>query len=121
MKASEIYRFELEEHTEDRVLARVHFDASHPVYGGHFPGFPLTPGVCQLALVREALEQALNQTLRLKTAKYLKFTRMHNPSAESSLVLELRTRKHEEGWAVDASLSGEEGVYFKCRSHFAQA
>lgn len=54
-----------------------------PVYAGHFPGLPVTPGVALLAIVRELLEKRLRTPLTLTSADDVKFlhplTPCHNP------------------------------------------
>ena len=62
-----------------------------PVYRGHFPGYPITPGVC---LVQIALE--LIGDVRLVGAKNIKFTSPVFP---------------EEGKELRFSLSGEGGSW----------
>ena len=53
----------------DAAGATVRLLPESPVYQGHFPGYPITPGVC---LVEIALE--LMGPVRLVAAKNIKFT-----------------------------------------------
>ena len=41
------------------LLRHAHIPADHPAFAGHFPGQPILPGVCLLALVVEAWRDAL--------------------------------------------------------------
>ena len=50
-----------------------------PVYAGHFPGFPVTPGVALLTIVRELLESRLHKSLTLSSADDVKFLRPLTP------------------------------------------
>lgn len=50
-----------------------------PVYAGHFPGFPVTPGVALLTIVRELLETRLHKSLTLASADDVKFLRPLTP------------------------------------------
>ena len=45
----------------------------HPIYKAHFPGNPITPGVCIIQAAGEMLELKLNRKLYLKTVKNVKF------------------------------------------------
>ena len=70
-----------------------------PVYKGHFPGYPITPGVC---LVEIALE--LMGEVRLVGAKNIKFTSPIIPSAAT--VLRFGRRGEGSGRTVEI-LSGQ--------------
>ncbi|MBP5644149.1 MAG: beta-hydroxyacyl-ACP dehydratase [Bacteroidales bacterium] len=45
----------------------------HPIYKAHFPGNPITPGVCVIQTAGELLEKKLGRKLYLKTVKNVKF------------------------------------------------
>ncbi|GEM_PF-1563530 len=40
---------------------RISLRPGSPIYAGHFPGFPITPGVALLTIVRELLERRLTE------------------------------------------------------------
>lgn len=62
---------------------RISLRPDSPIYAGHFPGFPITPGVALLTIVRELLERRLHTSLTLTSADDVKFlhplTPAHNP------------------------------------------
>lgn len=51
------------------------FDASDPVFTGHFPKQPLVPGVFQLEMARLGVEWMLGQPLSLREISKAKFLR----------------------------------------------
>ena len=56
-------------------------DANHFIYQAHFPGEPITPGVCIIQIAKELLEEHLNQTLPIQTIKNVKFLNVISPVA----------------------------------------
>ena len=48
-------------------------NTEHPIYKAHFPGNPITPGVCIIQAAGELLEKKLGRKLYLKTVKNVKF------------------------------------------------
>ncbi len=60
-------------------------NASHPIYGGHFPGNPVVPGVCQIQMVKELVEKTGNHSLRLFESDNIKFLSMINPNLTPQL------------------------------------
>ena len=51
----------------------VRFRAGSPVYDGHFPGFPITPGVLLMQTATELLEARLGRSLALEEAVNVRF------------------------------------------------
>lgn len=49
------------------------------IFKGHFPGNPITPGVCQVGIVGELLEMMSGRKLTLCEVKNLKFVEVLKP------------------------------------------
>ena len=58
---------------------RIEFHADHVIYQAHFPGKPITPGVCIIKIITEILEQQMQQSLLLQEVKNLKFVSPISP------------------------------------------
>lgn len=54
-------------------------DANHFIYQVHFPGEPITPGVCIIQMAKELLENHLNQRFYIQTIKNVKFLNVISP------------------------------------------
>jgi 3-hydroxyacyl-[acyl-carrier-protein] dehydratase len=52
---------------------RVEPIAEHAIHGGHFPDRPITPGAAMVQLIQHLASQAHGTTLRLKSARNIKF------------------------------------------------
>ena len=50
------------------------------IFKAHFPGNPITPGVCQVGMVEELAEKICGCGLVLREVKMLKFTDILKPS-----------------------------------------
>lgn len=73
-----------------------------PVYKGHFPGYPITPGVCLVEMALEAIEQMANQVghdVKLVAAKNIKFTSPVFPDAGTELRFNISGEG--ENWSVE--------------------
>ena len=80
----------------DTLGATVRLLPESAVYRGHFPGYPITPGVCVVQIALELIGEMAGQVPRLVAAKNIKFTSPVIP---------------EEGKALRFNLSGEEGSW----------
>ena len=63
--------------TLDKVAVRL--NASHTIYQAHFPGNPITPGVCIVQMISELLQNRLGRQLQLSRIANLKFVSVISP------------------------------------------
>ncbi|WP_378175361.1 3-hydroxyacyl-ACP dehydratase [Aquimarina sp. SS2-1] len=57
------------------------------VFKGHFPGNPVTPGVCTLQMIKEITENRTGSSLFMKKASNVKFMAVINPEKTPDLVI----------------------------------
>ena len=79
----------------DDLGATVRLLPESTVYRGHFPGYPITPGVC---MVQIALE-LIGENVRLVAAKNIKFTSPVFPGEGAELRFNIAGEG--ENWSVD--------------------
>ena len=75
---------------DDPIAADIALLADHVIYRAHFPGQPVTPGVCILQIIGELLEDRLGAPLQLTTAKNLKFVRPLSPDENNEVTVTFR-------------------------------
>lgn len=105
-------------HEPGSVNASLELNADHQIFKGHFPGQPVLPGVCMLQIIKEVLESALNEDLRLNAADHLKFLSMVVPDKTPLLQLTAGYTDNTENLAVTASLNTGEAVCLKFKGVF---
>ena len=76
----------------------------HPVYQGHFPGQPITPGVLTMQMIRDCVGMSLSRQLHYTTIKNCRFVAMVRPG--DRLRLNLQPEVTGESVVVKAILSG---------------
>lgn len=98
---------------------RVRFYEKSAIFGGHFPGNPVVPGVCQVQMVREMIEEVLQKRLILSEADTIKFTHMINPVGFPEITLSMKSRViSEELYQVSAVFQEKDTVFTKFRGKF---
>lgn len=80
LRNNSFYKIIKEVKLENKLKYEIQFDQSHPIYQGHFPARPITPGVCILQVLKELLELHLNNKLQLIKANNVKFIGMIDPN-----------------------------------------
>ena len=107
------------EHLEGEALAslkfRVNTQANHEIYNGHFPDNPITPGVCQMQMVKEILSDHLGQNLFFNSVSDMKFISMWVPNESEAVFMDISAKDFEEGYKIKASIYTDSCVYFKLR------
>ena len=102
-----------------KINAILEINANHKIFGGHFPGQPVVPGVCMMQMVKEILESVLSQNTRLVSAGHLKFLTVIDPTENNMIHAELKYSAGENGQIkVVASLVNESVIYFKMNGVF---
>lgn len=85
---------------------------SSVIYQAHFPGEPITPGVCIVQMGKELVEDALQQDLHISYVKNVKFLSILTPTQSASATFLLqKITSSEDGKEVKAQIvvtSGDE-------------
>jgi len=120
MLLNKFFTYTVTEQSESLVLAEVSLRADHEIYKGHFPNLPVTPGVCQVQIVQEILNDVTKKNYCLKSARDIKFLNFIDPQKTREFTLELKLKETKENdLSVNALLSKEGLKYLKMRSVFA--
>ncbi len=75
----------------------IELNAAHEIFKGHFPDFPLLPGVVQIELLKDLLERSIGETLELKEAKNIKYLGMIDPKEQQQLKVNI-------AWTTEAGI-----------------
>ncbi|HIZ33283.1 MAG TPA: hypothetical protein H9814_07075 [Candidatus Bacteroides merdigallinarum] len=75
---------------------RIRLNPAHEIYRAHFPGQPITPGVCQIQLVTELLSQLLDAEATLTDCKNVKYLSVVRPEETPELTVRFAKLACEE-------------------------
>ena len=96
---NKLYTISDTEHEGETTRFSLNLNAAHEIYGAHFPGEPVTPGVCLVQMAGELLEECLGRKLQLKKAVNVKFLSPVSPVDTPSV-----------GFTVSSSPADAEGL-----------
>ena len=100
--------------TESGFEVGVITNPEHPIYKAHFPGNPITPGVCIIQTAGELLEKKLNRKVYLKTVKNVKFLSVIIPEKDKKIRYSFSNLTEEENSCkVQVVVSDDAAVYAK--------
>ncbi|EJL71091.1 3-hydroxyacyl-ACP dehydratase [Chryseobacterium populi] len=106
---TDFYTLQSHDKTENgSFIAHITLNKDHDIFKGHFPGNPVTPGVCMMQIVKELTEEFTGLKLFLKAASNVKFMAIINPFETPDLILQLDIDQNENEVKVkNTTLFGE--------------
>lgn len=118
MVLADFYTIRSSQVREDgKHLIEISIHPEHPIFDGHFPGRPVTPGVCMLQIIKNITEDLLQTKLRMRSAKNIRFYAIIDPFVHPVLTLELAVQE-TESIQIKANCSFEETVALKMDLNF---
>ncbi|WP_438710411.1 3-hydroxyacyl-ACP dehydratase [Aquimarina muelleri] len=92
---------------------------NHKIFKGHFPGNPVTPGVCMIQIIKELVEGIVEEELFMESSSNIKFMAIINPEKNPDLVLTLDIIKIEDNrYKVKNVTTFEDTIALKLTANF---
>lgn len=106
---------------ETEVIACIKLNPNHKVYKGHFPNQPVVPGVIQLQIVKEILENHLSKNLFMSNITQVKYLVPITPVEVPELHISITYKNDDDGiLKSNVFISFDEIIYTKARIIFTQ-
>lgn len=98
----------------------VKINKAWPIYKAHFPGHPITPGVCIVQMVQELLQVATGRNVGLVSAKNIKYVAIISPEEvdELSIVYPKIEPQDDGSLKVQAQVLSGETLFTKISATF---
>lgn len=109
---------QLEEQPSGFYVAQISLNKNHEIFQGHFPGNPVTPGVCMIQIIKDLTEKIVGAKLFLTSASNVKFMAIINPEENTDLRLELNVTEEGETVMVKNSSYFGETIALKMSANF---
>lgn len=116
---NDFYRVEnLSSDDSGNFTAQITLNAAHDIFKGHFPGNPVTPGVCMMQIVKDLAEKCIETKLFLKSASNVKFMSIINPEENFELTIQLNIKTEENLLKVKSTTSFGETIALKMSAQY---
>ena len=86
--------------TDNIARANITINKDHIIFKSHFPGNPITPGVCMIQIIKEITEKIVKKKLFMKSVDNIKFIAIINPFNTPELEFQLDISETDEGYKV---------------------
>ncbi len=92
-------------------IFRIKLNPEHEIYKGHFPERPVSPGVCNIQIMKECAERIVGKELTIKNMVQCKMPAMITPDGTPELSVSVAIEKNDDGYKTVASIFNESTTY----------
>ena len=97
----------------DDTLFSITLLPDYCAYEGHFPGNPVSPGVCNIQMIKECAEQLAGKRLFLGYISRCKLSAVITPQTSPRLSVRMQLSEAEGLYNVSAIVSDKETTYIE--------
>ena len=94
----------------------ISLNADCSVYEGHFPGEPVSPGVCNIQMVKECAEQVAGKSLFLNNLQQCRLTTLVTPLAHPQVEVKILLEEKGEAYKLKATIGKGEETYLDMKA-----
>jgi 3-hydroxyacyl-[acyl-carrier-protein] dehydratase len=102
-----------EEKENNEFVTSVRFNKDHQIYKAHFPGNPITPGVCIIQILKDIGCIRFSKTLVFDQISNLKFLNVINPLDTTEVDFFVKWIIEEKSIKVNVVVKDSDKVYTK--------
>ncbi len=85
------------------------------VYRGHFPGNPVSPGVCNIQTVKECAEKLTGKRLHINSIRRCRLTAVATPTVCPELEIKINLMPTETGYVITSTVSDNTRTYMELK------
>ena len=116
MTVEDLYEITSQSMEEGSGVFSIRLDPSHPLFKAHFPGNPITPGVCLIRIATDLCGKVAGRELSLVGASDIKFLVPLRPGGPSPVVFSVRFLREPSDY--EANISVEERTHARMKLSF---
>lgn len=106
--AEKLYQLKQLSFENDVLIGEIRLNKEDPIFKGHFPGNPITPGVAQLEIIKELLSHHFEREIHLKSISNCKYLAILNPVENDTFFVKISITNTE----IENELKISATIYF---------
>jgi len=104
---------------EGKVKFQIEIKSEHPIFNGHFPGFPVVPGAMMIKIFKELICGYFGKTFMLSSSNDIKFLALIQPTEDTVLNIEIIFSQTDSQLMANIIVKNEEIVSLKMSAVFS--
>ncbi len=110
----EFFRVMASQISDTAATYTVTLNPDHYIFKAHFPGNPITPGVCQMRMIEELMSSMKGEPLRVSHINNIKYMNIISPIDNATIDIQLsRIQATDSGYSVHCMLKGGDVSFTK--------
>ena len=98
----------------------ISLNADCPVYEGHFPGEPVSPGVCNIQMIKECAEQVAGKPLLMNNLQQCRLTTLVTPLQHPQVEITLALEAKADTYKLKATLGKGTDTYLELKAELVE-
>lgn len=116
MLVSNYYKIDRRECTDNVHRFFISLCPDCEVYKGHFPGTPVSPGVCNIQMVKECAEGVVGKQLLMNNLQLCRLTTLVTPIEHPQVEVVLSIEQTDDVYKLKASIGKGEDKYLDMKA-----
>lgn len=112
------YKIVSKEDVNGSLVAKVLLNKDHEIYKAHFPGNPITPGVCIIEVLKTIVAQEYKKELMFNKVSNIKFLKVISPIENPEIEYHIKHLTVDLGIKVNVVVKKEDAVFTKISGYF---
>lgn len=103
-----------------KTLFIVSLNSDCKVYEGHFPERPISPGVCNIQMIKECAELIIGKPLFMHNLQQCRLTTLITPLVYSQVEVTLFMEKKADVYKLKATIGKNEEIYLELKAELIE-
>ena len=96
----------------DNDIFEVNMHSDHPVYEGHFPGMPVSPGVYNIQMIKECTSIAIKKELYIDKISMCKLSALMSPIDNPKVYIKIKNNIIEDNkYQITATIEDDVTIF----------
>lgn len=105
---------------DDTTVFQISLRPDSIIYEGHFPGEPVSPGVCNIQMIKECAEQVVGKPLFLNNLQQCRLTTLVTPLQHPQVEVILHIEEKGDVYKLKATIGKEDGIYLDLKAELTE-
>ena len=104
----------------EKTLFIISLNPDCEVYEGHFPGIPISPGACNIQMIKECAESIAGKHLFMNNLQHCRLTTLITPLVYPQVEVTIFMEKKADVYKLKATIGKGEEIYLELKAELIE-